>query len=237
MARAAAAIAALRGNLKTMLRGGEPAAAGDLDELVDRSNKLAFQIAMEVARLGPRGERLLPMTQALEELATEFRQVAEGGAGVALPDDSYAAADHTLEQVQSALEDASESSSNWRKTVREAAPVATDAAAQLNGLATGFNGQVGRLNRAGEACALMTGLEFDASAVAPVDPVVQPEPDLGFTRFDPFGAKGDDPSDDPMQVPALDVDPFSSGEPEPERVRASRRGPGSVLGRGSGPGV
>ena len=37
-------------------------------ELVDRGSKLAFQIAMEVARLGPRGERLLPMTQALEEL-------------------------------------------------------------------------------------------------------------------------------------------------------------------------
>ncbi len=215
VARAAAAVAALRGNLKTLLQAAEPAAAGDLDDLVDRSNKLAFQIAMEVARLGPRGERLLPMTQALEELATEFRQVAESSTGPALPDDSFAAADHTLQQVQAALEDASQSSANWRKVVRDAAPAATEAAAQLTGLTSGFNGQVNRLNRAGEACGLMTGLTFDPSAVAPIDPVELPEPDLGFTRFDPFGAKGNDLSADLDQGPALEVDPFSSGEPEP----------------------
>ncbi len=41
---------------------------GKMNSLVDRGSKLAFQMAMEVARLGTRGERLLPMTQSLGRL-------------------------------------------------------------------------------------------------------------------------------------------------------------------------
>ncbi len=224
VARAAASVASLRGKLGTALRAPEPAGGVDLEDLVDRSNKLAFQIAMEVARLGPRGERLLPMTQALEELTTEFRRAADAAVGPVVADDAFTAADRTLAQVQTALEEASAGAETWRKTVGEAAPATAEAALQLTGLASGFNGQSERLNRAGDACALMTGLDFNPAAAAPIDPVEAPAPDLGFTRFDPFGGKGASPAEADLDGPveadpfatdhAAEADPFAAGSVE-----------------------
>lgn len=215
VAQAVAGVAALRGKLSSLLRTPAPAGGAELQDLVDRSNKLAFQIAMEVARLGPRGERLVPMTQALEELATEFRQAAETAAPPPSSPDAFGAVDQALAKVQAALEQASADSEAWRKTVREAAPAAAEAAGHLTGLAAGFNGQSARLGRVGEACAQMTGLEFNPATIAPVDPVQAAEPDLGFTRFDPFVARGPaQPTGGILDGPQ-DADPFATGQPEP----------------------
>ncbi|MBE0567268.1 MAG: hypothetical protein IH621_15010 [Krumholzibacteria bacterium] len=214
VAQAVAGVAALRGKLSVLLRSPAPAGSAELEDLVDRSNKLAFQIAMEVARLGPRGERLLPMTQALEELTTEFRRAAEQVAGPVASPDAFGTVDQALARVQSALEQASAESESWRRTVRDAAPAAADAASQLAGLASGFNGQSTRLGRAGAACALMTGLEFNPAAAAPVDALGAPEPDLGFTRFDPFGAKAPaGPTAGGLEA-RLEADPFATGPAE-----------------------
>ena len=65
-----------------MNRAGSPGIkpeqmGAELNDLVDRGSKLAFKIAMEVARLGPRGERLLPMSQSLEDLTTGFRKAVD----------------------------------------------------------------------------------------------------------------------------------------------------------------
>ncbi|HPF69534.1 MAG TPA: hypothetical protein PLQ13_02590 [Candidatus Krumholzibacteria bacterium] len=211
VARSAAALASLRSHL-TSLKPAPASGAADLDKLVDRANKLAFQIAMEVSRLGPRGERLLPMTQALEELATEFRSV---GAGVGRPeasDEAFAAADHTLGNVQHALEQAAAATAEWRRAANETAPVAATVAAQLAALTTGFNGQIERLNNAGEACARMTGLTFDPATVKAVDPVEAPQLDLGLSRFDPFGSQAADPAPSSILGAAPEFDPFATGE-------------------------
>ncbi|MFO7607645.1 MAG: hypothetical protein R6X35_00420 [Candidatus Krumholzibacteriia bacterium] len=243
VAQAAAGVAALRGKLSSLLRAPAAAGGADLEDLVDRSNKLAFQIAMEVARLGPRGERLLPMTQALEELTTEFRQAAESTAPAPTSPDAFGTVDQALAKVQAALEQASADSEAWRKTVREAAPAATEAANHLTGLSAGFNGQSERLGRVGEACAQMTGLDFDPASIAPVDPVQAAAPDLGFTRFDPFVARGPaqptggilgetqdtDPFATDQAEPLVQADPFASAEPAAAPVPVPTPAPAPAL--------
>jgi hypothetical protein len=197
------ALAALQQQVEGL---GAGAGDADLGSLVDRSNKLAFQIAMEVARLGPRGERLLPMTQELEELATEFRSVSGGGE----TGDLQAA----LVRVHEAVSRTATHAEALGRAVVEAQPATAAAARQLDALGGGFGAQSERLNQAGEACARMTGLSFDPQAVAPLDPVEAPAPDLGFTRFDPFGGPAAAPAAEPAAEPApMDVDPFATSDP------------------------
>jgi hypothetical protein len=155
------------------------------------------------------------MTQALEELTTEFRQAAESTAPAPTSPDAFGTVDQALAKVQAALEQASADSEAWRKTVREAAPAATEAASHLTGLSAGFNGQSARLGRVGEACAQMTGLDFDPTSIAPVDPVQAASPDLGFTRFDPFAGRGPAQPTGGILGGAQDADPFATDQPEP----------------------
>jgi hypothetical protein len=210
VSRSAAAVAALRKHLATEgATTAAPAAEADFDELVDRGNKLAFQIAMEVARLGPRGERLLPMTQALEELTTEFREAAEHVTAVHKNSDALVRLDGRLEQLHGVITEAGAKVRDWQRSVGEAAPAVAEVAAKLYGLAKGFDGQSERLNQVGEHCGSLTGISFDPSIVPAIDPVEMPEVELGLTRFEPFAGRGE-------EAPETAAGDFPYDEPEPE---------------------
>jgi len=187
-----------------------------LTELVDRVSKLAFQIAMEVARLGSRGERLLPMTQKLEELTTEFRQFSshfESGGGV-------------LGQIGGSLREIGEKissaggedvtarradSRSLSEKAREIAPLARQTGEMMIEVARGFNQQTDRLKQLGESCARLTGAPWKHEASDrtsdPVAPVEESD-DLGVERFDPFEQGG------AKELSAV-ADPFASAPASP----------------------
>jgi hypothetical protein len=207
----AAAVEALRQEIRKLAGNEGPAETPDLLVIAERGNKLAFQIAMEVARLGTRGERLLPMTQALEELTTELRQDAEKLVG---PTDS-AGLDEIRERCLErlvALEENLESASgerSWAASIEEALPAATQLASQLGAVAESGNDQTRRLNELGTACAGLLGVEYDPDQVAPVEMVPPPAADDGFSRVDPFSTgEPAEPEGEPLAT-----DPFGTAEP------------------------
>ena len=203
-------------NLRNEMRessggGGEEEIVTELNNLVERETKLAFQIAMEVARLGSRGERLLPMTQTLEELSTGFRKTAER---LSDPGRDGLSARERWERHLTALHERLGETDDSRTSevtcgLHDLVPIATELAARLGSLATDFDQQTERLRDLGRACASLTGVDFDADNVAPPSPDESAGDDLGLTRFEPFSDEAED--DSTLQV----VDPFDTGEPEP----------------------
>jgi len=187
--------------------------ASDLNDLVDKVSKLAFQIAMEVARLGSRGERLLPMTQSLEEMTTEFRQVSsqlkdsqESGGSQS---ETLAAARIRLDELAAELLAASQGPWNdLGRTASQLGPAAMSVSGSLTEIARAFNNQGDRLTKLGESCSELTGAEFDASDVLAGNPEAPPEGELVLAQFDPFGK---DVTDD--QGASKELDPFASAEP------------------------
>lgn len=211
--RAIAEAAALRREVQSFGRDESPADAPDLIALADRGNKLAFQIAMEVARLGTRGERLLPMTQALEELTTDVRKSAESLTGPAENTEleSFRERCHgLLTSLEQHLEAVSTGSGKaWAEGVEAALPAATQLATQLGSFAEQGTDQTRRLHELGSSCAALTGLEYDADQVAPLEIAPTRQEDEGFTRFDPFstGEEAADADEGPLAA-----DPFESGQ-------------------------
>lgn len=176
-----------------------------LNELVDKGSKLAFQVAMEVARLGTRGERLLPMTQALEELTTEFREAAtaltDGGEG-----QNSAALKRRLDQVQERL--ARGPGPEARMVADKAQSVvagANQVQQSLKDLAQNFAGQGSRLDNLGGRLADLTGVAFDATALDKGNPENPPEGGLNISQHDPFGQ-----TQPAASTGSSEVDPFST---------------------------
>jgi hypothetical protein len=153
---------------KTMAAGGPgKAEATELNDLVDRGSKLAFQIAMEVTRLGPRGDRLTPMSQALEDLTTGFRKVVDSlpfsdgeGSGSGVTKKLAAKLDNLDNLVVALGEDDADGA---YASLEQVIPVAAKIAKDLDSLADDFSVQGDRVDTMGSAVADLTGQDYDSS--------------------------------------------------------------------------
>lgn len=221
---------------------GAPAAG--LDDLAAEGSKLAFQIAMEVARLGPRGERLQPMSQSLEQLTTSLRQVIdEGGATTGATQDMtrvLAKIDALSGQLGRAKSPAL--SPEALEEFGRAGPMVGRVASNLADVARRFQAQADRLVKLGESFSALTGAPFDSAMPTTGQP--EPEPDAGLRVVpqDPFcrdaGAQApldpftvDTPLAAPPARPLLTPEPVSVATPElvsvasPEPMPASEPAP------------
>ncbi len=189
-------------DLKADLAGGTASSggsgAGVATDLLDRLAKLSFQIGMEVARLGNRGERLGPMAQTLEELTRDIRQ--QGGDGEAAATGKAGVSGPLLERLEKQLASlekaAARPNRNLPQLVRKLGEAARDAAGNLIKIADSFEPQYERLDRIGQTCAELTGVQFDAAGASE-----HGGPDLQLTQFDPFLKK------EPEEDVAV-IDPF-----------------------------
>ncbi len=190
----------LRGSIPASSNGSRPGATGT--ELLDRLTKLSFQIGMEVARLGGRGERLGPMTQTLEELARALRHQGtsgQGGATVmpALPEQILERLEKQMARLAAATE---RPAGNITELARKLSKATGDVAENLGKIAKSFEHQYERLGKMGQINSELTGIEFDHSPAA-----AETNQDLQLRHFDPF-LKGEPEQDVPL------IDPFM--EPE-----------------------
>jgi hypothetical protein len=184
----------------------------ELNDLVDRGSKLAFKIAMEVARLGPRGERLLPMSQSLEDLTTGFRVLADK---INDRDESTAPAP-AVNSIYKKLETLSalitqDDQSPWRDMadeVQDFGPVAGRISGKITRMVDGFNEQEDRLVRLGTSYADMTGTEFDSSEIPRTKPEKELVPTLDVSSRKPL-ARPVKPTLASAPVPAQ-ASPFAS---------------------------
>ncbi len=202
-----AAVADISREVKAL---GDDSGSGEglnkMTELVDRGSKLAFQIAMEVARLGTRGERLLPMTQALEELTNEFRQTT-----AALEQDNGAESrdriTERLDQVQSRLDQgAGQETGKLTEVVGQLIPSTNQVSQDLVEVSQAFAQQGDRLTQLGQTLSSFTGVAFDAENISAGNPDNPPEGGLNLTQHDPFG------SSSVLEDQVADVDPFSQSD-------------------------
>ncbi len=202
----------------------------ELNELVDRGSKLAFQIAMEVARLGPRGERLLPMSQSLEDLTTGFRKLADvvnsQGSDAATPP-SFRSVHKKLETLAVLItEDDQAPLRDLADEVPDFGPAAARISGKITRMVDGFNEQEDRFVRMGTSFAAMTGAEFDSSSNPHTESTEKAEPSL---EMDPFASPGSplmSPDDHPADpdfnssvMPGLEtsssIPPSDEEKPEP----------------------
>ena len=205
------AIAGLQGlqkDLSRALQGESSKPSASLDDLVDRGSKLAFQIAMEVARLGPRGERLLPMSQSLEELTTQFRQAvnkakAGGQDDVANPQAVLTRLQQITVQL---LKEGPGGAGSLVRTLHDLSPASQKVAQNLDEISGSFEQQAARLNNLGTSFAGLTGLPFDPESVCETAPSNPPEGGLNITHNDPFGR------DQRQPEAQFQVDPFGASD-------------------------
>jgi hypothetical protein len=209
-ARQEQVIAAIRQDLaEATARGTRPGAdamTADLTRLVDRASKLAFQIAMEVARLAGKNERLLPMTQDLEELTTELRGIISSTSEADAPDRTFRVLENirgrVAELATTIAERSDDASSNTQAASDELTTAVRQVAASLQQVSRGIGGQVQRLDQVLQIAATLTGIEVPPTATA--DPVVEPGNSLLVDRFDPFHTGR------PGEVAGLVADPFAN---------------------------
>jgi len=163
------------------------AAAGTLATLIERASRLAFQIAMEVARLGAKGERLLPLTQDLEELTTELRAVVDVGKAQPGAEDPR---DRALEAVRGRLAELDPDAVQAKgpgevaSAIGELAPAASEVATGLVRLSQTFAVQTARLVQMLNLTSDLTGIQVDDGG----DPLAAPGTGLLVDRFDPFAS-------------------------------------------------
>ena len=212
----AAGLQGLQRDLNRELEAGKNAQAISLDDLVDRGSKLAFQIAMEVARLGPRGERLLPMSQSLEELTTQFRQAVSSGKD---GDESVVnprALLTRIEQISVNLaREGAGGGGSLARTLEDLAPAALKVAGNLDQIAQSFEQQDKRLDKLGNTFGELAGVPFDPEQVPLAAPSAPAEGGLGISQSDPFGKESLAGEKD-----TLEVDPFG-GTPTDSPLGAS----------------
>jgi hypothetical protein len=179
----------------------------ELNDLVDRGSKLAFQIAMEVARLGPRGERLLPMSQSLEDLTTGFRQLADqvndrGNQPEASP--GLRSVHKKLETLAVLITDDDQSAfRDMADEVQDFGPATARVSGHLTRLVDGFNLQENRLVKVGTSVAEMTGADFDSSSIPRKESSEAPVDSLGITRHESTSKSS-------ITERPTDVNPFAS---------------------------
>jgi hypothetical protein len=213
-------------SLVAQIRGAVPAGGlpDGFGELVDRGGKIAFQLAMEVSRLGPRGDRLQPMAQALDDLTSEFRKLAEGPAAAGAP----AGVGDLLDALETRL----------AAPAAEAGDGASldDVAASLAEAAAGFQTQSERLLRIGEQFAALTGSAFDPAGEKTPDPSAPVEAPLAARPDDTFAAAPAPVADelDPFAAPAppvADATPAAAAPvDDPEPFVIERSGPAQPFG-------
>ncbi|MCB1184996.1 hypothetical protein KDM41_16330, partial [bacterium] len=234
-----AAMAAFKNEFDKVCRmaddaGGAATPTDELVQLVDRSSKLAFQIAMEVSRLGARGERLGPMSQALEDLTTDFRQLTDKF-NVDRGKPSLGA---SLERLAGKLADLEKQFETGEDSPAVAArafgPAAEQLAANLGDLAAGFEPQADRLTHLGEKFSDFAGTPFDADDLSG-DPDNPPAGVLSLEGRMPAISTGESihqPADvDPFAVTPPKVAPRSEPEPDHGFTRGSGAG-GDIFGGG-----
>lgn len=174
----------------------------NLSALIERISRLGFQIAMEVARLGAKGERLLPLTQDLEDVITEFRNLADAS-------QQSDPAQQPLEQVLATLRGRlgeldpeilkATVPTDLPGLLTEIEPIASETSAAMSKLAQGFGSQTARLQQLGEMMTQITGLPVDDGG----DPHAEAGSGMLVDRYDPF-ASGSVPDG------GLVADPFAS---------------------------
>lgn len=199
------ALAAIRDEVSSL-----PGRAGDreqgtqnsLNALIERASRLAFQIAMEVARLGAKGERLLPLTQDLEELTTELRSKVDRGKAQPGQDDPR---ERALETIRGRLGELDPQvlqatvTPELPRALGELAPAAGEASAGLAKLSQSFGLQTTRLQQLSEMAAALTGLPLDDVG----NPEAPPGSGMLVERLDPFGGGA-------LPEGGLMADPFAS---------------------------
>ncbi|MEN8006725.1 MAG: hypothetical protein ABFS42_06885 [Candidatus Krumholzibacteriota bacterium] len=205
-------IEAIRRDLDNRTTGGgaDGQSLSGLNDLVDRGSKLAFKIAMEVARLGPRGERLLPMSQSLEDLTTGFRKLADrannqdGDTGQT---PSFRNVHKKLETLAALItEDDQAHLRDLAGEVPDFGPAAARISSQLTRMADGFNEQEDRLVGMGSSFAEMTGADFDSTSIPRKELSEAPVASLDITRGG-SPAKESEPSESPAEM-----DPFVASD-------------------------
>ncbi len=186
---------------------GARSVADQLTELTERGGKLAFQIAMEVASLGERGERLLPMAQALEELTTEFRESAGR-----IQDDKkqmprYPEMVRKLDGLIGMLDSMpAHQPSPLEARANDLNQLARRTASDLELLAGSFNHQAERLTELGVSFSALTGASFDAGDLQAGRADNPPAGSLNISQMDPFAA----PSNEPES--SHEIDPFATAD-------------------------
>lgn len=188
---------------------GARSVSEQLTELTERGGKLAFQIAMEVASLGDRGERLLPMAQALEELTTEFRESATRLAGgqdqPEMP--RYPEMVRKLDGLIGLLESApAPQASPLDGRIDELSETVRRASSDLELLAGSFNHQSTRLSELGASFAKLTGQGFDPDDLQSGRPDNPATGSLSLNQMDPFAADQGAPES------SSDIDPFATAD-------------------------
>lgn len=168
--------------------GSATAPSAGLDDLAAQGSKLAFQIAMEVARLGPRGERLQPMSQSLEQMTTSLRQVIDEGAAANGPARNFGAILGKLDALSGQLERGgpAQLSPEAMEEISRSGPVIGRVASNLADIARRFQAQAERLTKLGESFSALTGAPFDTSMPAAGQPEPSPDAGLRVVEQDPF---------------------------------------------------
>lgn len=182
--------------------GCHPAEAGSMAAVTDRASRIAFQIAMEVARLGPKGERLLPLTQDLENLTTELRAQIDNYRN---QEGDIEARDQFIDKLRGCFAELDTKGAHpslfadLGEFLSELAPQACEGAAGLAKLSQHFGVQAARLKQLNELVCEMTGIEIEELD----DRSLASESGLHVDRHDPFAAQSELPG-------GLVADPFTS---------------------------
>jgi len=211
-----AAFAAFRSEFAQARKAAEaaPQVTSSLAGLVEKSTKLTFQINMEVARLGARGERLAPMSQSLEEVTTEIRQIgdklqAEVGANGTLP-----ASMGKLVQTWGVLEAEVKGAggARWREHLQQYGPAASQLSRNMDTLLENCAPQAARLTQMGTQFSGYAGVDFDAADFSAGNPDHLPVGVVSLKSHTPFVRSEPAPA---AQTPheMAEVDPFAVTPP------------------------
>lgn len=195
-----AAMAALKAEVEKLDGGSR------LPELLEKGNKLAFQIAMEVARLGPRGERLMPMTESLEELNTEMRDVIEHESGEVVK-----AVVTKMNDLEGKLPYAEEN--NWYDEVGQFGPAAVQLAENMHAITESYKPQAERLVAIGESLSEAFDVAFNGDDLSASEADNPPAGVLEIEALTDLLAQGTCTDADNIHQPA-DVDPFAVTPPK-----------------------
>lgn len=148
-------------------------AAHTIKDLVARGGSLAIQTALEVTRLGERGETLFPLTESLKALVTDFQGVATQLEKLARDQEAAKAALGKVHALLGELRNAPDRDAaaveTWRglaEQVGELKLALVRLGADLGGALPGYAEQAERLDGAGGALAELTGQPLPEVALA-----------------------------------------------------------------------
>ncbi len=188
----------LAGNHRKTNSGSGSNSGAEAPDLLDRLTKLSFQIGMEVARLGGRGERLGPMTQTLEELTQALRKASTSGtvSKVASPAASGEILGRLDEQLAKFKAVVVRPNREVVQLVQKLSQATEDTASNLGKIAGSFDSQYDRLGKIGQISSDLTGVDFEVTPAATgmnqdlqlsqVDPFLKREPEKDVEIIDPF---------------------------------------------------